>query len=89
MGIKAKQMGDYLENVRLMNKNNPNYPKLRWIDDKLEVVIGDQVFVGLVQEMLDKFKDYPYFLAEYHYLLEKNDFISYNLDKLDEFLNLK
>lgn len=89
MGIKAKTFENRLEDIREENKDNPNYPKLKWKGNEIEVVLNDEVFIGLPNEVLDKFKGVPYFVEEYHDLLENNDFISYNLRLIDEDLKSK
>lgn len=89
MGIKAKTFDVRLEDIRDANKENPHYPKLKWQENKIEVTLDNQTFVGSPNEVLEKFKQVPYFTEEYHDLMNHNDFISYNLSKLDDLLKSK
>ena len=88
MGLKAKDMKQRLSELRDDNKDNPNYPKLKIDGDMLVVTINNQVFRGPKEEMLDKFKDIPYFLEEYDDIT-KNDFIIYNMNIIDKELKSK
>lgn len=72
----------YIEKVREENKDNPNYPKVYWLDyDKhiLYVKVGDFEQKGMsVEEARQQFKDNDLFITELDYLLQKNSTISLN-----------
>ena len=88
MGLKAKDIKQRLSELRDENKDNPNYPKLKLIGNKLEVTINNQKTVGTKEEMYEKFKTLPYFIEEYDDIT-KNDFISYNMGLIDKQLKSK
>lgn len=90
MGLKARTNAQRLLELREENKDNPRYPKLKLIDDVLEVSIDEKIYKGTIEEMYNKFKNTPYFLEEYDDLINnENDFISYNMKIIEEQLKSK
>ena len=91
MGIKAKNPYDRIREIRKENRGNPNYPRLRKINDNLiEVTIGKNQYELSPEEALTKFKDVPFFTEEYETLtFQVDDLVSLNLKILDEQLKSK
>ena len=91
MGLKAKDLQSRLADLRDENKDNPMYPKLRKINENtIEVIINEQKFTGTSKDVLNKFKDVPYFMEEYDDLMTKqDDFISYNMQWIEQQLKSK
>ena len=91
MGLKAKDLQARLADLRDENRDNPKYPKLKKLEsNKIEVIIDKERFIGSSEEVLQKYKNIPYFMEEYDDLmLKQDDFISYNMDIIEEQLKSK
>lgn len=88
MALKAKQKEERLEEVREKNKNNPSYPKLEKIKNKIKITINNQTYIGTYKEIKEKYQNVPYLEEELENLYQ-NDFINYNMKIIENELNSK